>query len=606
MYLRNRNSEDYQAHRIFSNQLQNRIADDRKAYEANIASSDNVKRFHKHIRNTLCSRVKIPKLKKSDESICSSDFEVAELLSENLLNSYTSEPPFNFSTVFDHPPHSLSTVDFTPELIERTIQGLKPSSSPGIDGISARTLKKCCSSLSLPLSIIMQTSFSSHTLPHDWLTAINTPIFKKGNKLDPNNYRHISLLPIVSKIMERIVRTTIQSYLMEHNIIPQNQHGFTPGKSTITNLLLCVNDWTRSLERREPVDVIYLDFSRAFDRVPIKRLLYKLERIGIEGRLLLWLSSFLSARKFKVRVGDTLSASHDVASGVPQGSVLGPTLFLIYIRDLPDVVSSCICSIFADDTKLYGNPLHHYDDIQSDLNAVSSWSSKWLLPLNSSKSTVLHLGKFNPHRPYTIGSNPLTVVSFQVDLGITITENLSWSAHITNICGRANKFLFLIRKAFLRMSPDTAKKLYTTYVRPILEYGGPVWSCDLVRDANSLEKIQRKASRLPYGRRRPSYPDRLLLMDLQPFLSRRERGDAIITFRALKGLFPLNLEFLFTKNTNVHLRGHDLKLSRERCSTVARANFLSNRIVGTWNSLPPEVINSASVNVFKNKFDDHA
>ena len=251
---------------------------------------------------------------------------------------------------------SLTSIIFDSKTVEDLLNKIKISTSPGLDLLSPLLLRSCSRSLSLPLSLIMQKSFNEGCLPDVWKTASVTPIFKKGDKLDVNNYRPISLTPIVTKIMERIIVTNMYRFCAQHNIIPKTQHGFMPGRSVVTNLLTCINDWTLALNNNHPIDVIYLDFSKAFDKVPHAALLLKLDHTGFRGQLLSWIKAYLSDRKFCVRVGDHFSDFTAVSSGVPQGSVLGPLLFLIYVADLPLHVK-CKISSFADDSKLYGNPL---------------------------------------------------------------------------------------------------------------------------------------------------------------------------------------------------------------------------------------------------------
>ncbi|KAI5632712.1 reverse transcriptase (RNA-dependent DNA polymerase) domain-containing protein [Phthorimaea operculella] len=209
--------------------------------------------------------------------------------------------------------------------------------------------------------------------------------------MEPSNYRPISLTSVICKAMEKIIVGHIRHFLAEHEIISDQQHGFCPHRSTVSYLLLCLSSWTSKFNNREPVDVVYLDYEKAFDKVPTTRLLMKLNHIGIRGKLLQWIEAFLRERTFRVRVGDTLSCQRKIDSGVPQGSVLGPVLYIIYTFDLPGTMK-CNVSIFADDTKIFANPLVDYAKLQSDLDTTANWSKEWLINLNAEKCTVLHIG----------------------------------------------------------------------------------------------------------------------------------------------------------------------------------------------------------------------
>lgn len=336
--------------------------------------------------------------------------------------------------------------------------------------------------------------------------------------------------------------------------------------------------------------------------MPSARLLHKLEHQGVRGSLLRWLEAFLKNRSFSVRVGDTYSPMMPVVSGVPQGSVLGPLLFLAYAADLLCHVTSS-CSAYADDLKIYGNPLEDHLSIQRDLTAIQCWCADWLLPLNEDKCVVLHLGKNNPRFPYTLNNHTLSTVRSQNDLGVIINEDLTWSEHISAVCKRANSMLYLLRKSFQCVSFTTFVKLYVCYVRPILEYAGPVWSAQLVRDAHLLEGVQRRATRLPFGISRPSYVERLSRSGLDTFCNRKLRGDLIITYRILHGLFSCDLSRLYDTNVDTRLRGHGYKLKHECFRTTVRQQFITNRVFSVWNGLPSAVVSAPSVNSFKNGLD---
>ncbi|CAH2106015.1 unnamed protein product [Euphydryas editha] len=283
-------------------------------------------------------------------------------------------------------------------------------------------------------------------------------------------------------------------------------------------------------------------------------LIAKLEHFGIRGQLLQWISDFLTDRKFRVRVGDTLSETHNVYSGVPQGSVLGPILFGIFITDLKSVVKSYL-SIFADDTKIMGNPLISHNIIQQDLDRIGQWTQDWLMSLNAAKCTVLHIGSNNPKMCYKIGSVSLKPVNSQKDLGVTITHNLKWDVHITNITKRTNSMLYVVRKAFNIITKDLFIKIYKTYIRPLLEYAFQIWNPYFKKDIEMLEKVQRRATKMVASLRHKTYEERLSELKLSTLEQRRQRGDLIETYKILSEHYNVkNIENMFIMNPNPKLR----------------------------------------------------
>jgi hypothetical protein len=361
-------------------------------YEECIVNSDNPKSLFKFVRRVLAIEAKEFRLKRADDTLTTSDYETANLFAHTFSHIYNHT--LSQSKLPDHevtPGRIITGVSFDRESILRKLQTIKPTSCPGPDNISPSILRNCSHPLSFPLSLLMEQSFHSSTLPCDWRTAYITPIHKSGNRLKANNYRPISLTSSVVKIMESIIVDRLDSFTSEFAIIPKEQYGFTKGKSVETNLLSCLNDWSSLVDLGKSVDVVYLDFAKAFDKVPINLLITKLKTHGISGRLLAWNTHFLSDRKFAVKVNGVFSDFFDVLSGVPQGSVLGPKLFLLYTADIPGLFLSP-CAMFADDIKLY-NDTDNSLTLQEDLNKVLCWSESWGLPLNKNKCVVLHIGK---------------------------------------------------------------------------------------------------------------------------------------------------------------------------------------------------------------------
>lgn len=595
---------DFEAHRRFSNRLSAKIKKARIDYEKKIANSGNLKTFFKYVRASMNCKVGVPQLRSQDGSLTFDADQVASLFASKFFENFTPDPhlPLPSFNILANLNDSITHIDFTPELIATKISKLDNTSSPGPDSISSILLKSCSSSLCVPLSLIMNQSFATSSLPLEWKTALVKPIFKKGDKFDSSNYRPISLTTIASKIMESIISQQILDFLINNSILPKEQHGFIPGRSVETNLLCCISDWIKALDKGRSVDVIYLDFCKAFDKVNIRLLLYKLSRLGIRGALLDWIRNFLSDRTFRVKVGQALSSSFDVISGVPQGSVLGPLLFLLFIIDIPSLLSSP-SALYADDIKLYNDAVTHHDVLQTDLNRISEWCELWLLPLNLSKCVVLHLGQNNPNHTYSISGSNLSSVESHIDLGVVITRDLSWSNHIACQVKKANSRAYLIRRAFARADPLTLGKLFKLYVRPFLEYASLVWYPVLQSDRDLLDKVLRRFSRYSFGRSRPSYSNRLTMMHLIDVDSRRRRGDLISTFKALTLTSDGAISHLFSLRGNSRLRGHELTLARPRFISRRGEYLFPSRVCRDWNALPAEVIFAPSVLSFKARLD---
>ena len=247
-------------------------------------------------------------------------------------------------------------------------------------------------------------------------------------------------------------------HLSSNNLFSASQHGFRPGRSCDTQLLEVLDDWTRHIENGQPVDSVYLDFRKAFDAVPHSRLLSKLRGYGVNGKLLTWIRSFLTDREQRVVVDGSSSGWVPVASGVPQGSVLGPILFLVYINDLPDVVQAQT-KIFADDTKIYApsSGPGPSDVLQADIHRVAQWSDKWQLPFNVTKCSVLHLGTNNSHHLYNMRDSALKDSLVEKDLGVQVDSELKFREQAASAASKGNQILGLIKKSFRKIDKSTCR-----------------------------------------------------------------------------------------------------------------------------------------------------
>ena len=290
---------------------------------------------------------------------------------------------------------------FSQQAVFNALSKLKTNSAGGPDGIPPSFLKNALSHISAPLAFLFQLMFDSTFVPNIWLKAHVTPIFKKGDSSSTSNYRPISLTCSLCKVMETIIKDQIVSYMSANGLLSKEQHAFIARHSTVTNLLECVHDWSLSLHNRVPMDVIYFDFSHAFDSVVHSMLLIKLKSFGLDGLLLAWIGAFLAGRSQSVVVEHMFCNWVKVISGVPQGSVLGPILFLLYIDDVTLICPGSVTSkLFADDLKIYSNVEVSSASLSTTISQLEAWRRVWQLHVNVSKTFVLHLDLNNPHFAY--------------------------------------------------------------------------------------------------------------------------------------------------------------------------------------------------------------
>ena len=410
--------------------------------------------------------------------------------------------------------------------------------------------------------------------------------------------------------METQIREKIVLHLLEENLLSPKQYGFVTGRSTATQLLYYLDKCVSKIVDGGVVDAIYLDFSKAFDTVPHRRLLGKLEAYGIRGQLLEWIRGFLDGRTQEVVVNGSNSATAPVISGIPQGSVLGPVLFVIYINDLLDNISSSGL-MFADDTKLFRQISSREDalQLQSDIAKLEEWSKIWQLHFNAEKCHVLTLGRFDnirhAHR-YTICNKELEHVFEEKDLGVTIDAELKFEEHIARKVRIANGIVGQIRRSFSFLDCDTFRRIYTAFVRPHLEYGQAVWSPHLKRNINALENVQVRATKLVDGLSNMDYPDRLKRLNLPTLAYRRRRGDMIETYKHFNTYDKSTITTTFHPRERTS-RQHNFQLHLPKTKDGTRGiqtNSFYHRVASTWNCLPMKVVDSKDINTFKNSLDE--
>lgn len=489
--------------------------------------------------------------------------------------------------------------------------------SPGPDGLHPRVLKELIGKIEVALLNICNKSLDEAKLPEDWKKGNITPIFKKGDKHQPKNYRPVSLTSIACKLMETFIRDQLVNHMKTNNLLSEHQHGFLSGRSTITQLLEVLEVWTDILEKGGCIDAIYLDFMMAFDTVPHIRLLTKLDNYGVRGLALDWIRSFLQDRKQRVIVNGHASPWTDVTSGIPQGSVLGPILFVVFINDLPDVVS-CGIKLFADDSKASKQvkTLEDCQSLQQDLTNLQDWADKWQMRFHPQKCKVLRVGKGHPDAEYTMTVKSTGIVhtldrsTLEVDLGVSVDSLLEFSEHIQKAAAKGNRLLGMTRRTLTFIDADVMMFIYKGLIRPIMEYGQAIWYPKSRKDIDALEAVQRRATKLIPQLKNLEYEDRLKHLKLPTLLYRRMRGDMIHTWKFMHGRYNTDRTNLFQDAIHQGTRGHSLKLyqkgpSKGRRGLDVRRKFFSQRVVSWWNSLPAYVAESETMNKFKNNLDNH-
>jgi hypothetical protein len=402
-------------------------------------------------------------------------------------------------------------------------------------------------------------------------------------------------------------------HLSQNKLLSEDQHGFVNQRACVTNLLETADFLTAHYADKIATDLVLLDFAKAFDKVPHRRLLLKLERYGIRGKLLNWIKAFLSNRKQRVCLGSSSSGWIPVTSSVPQGSVLGPTLFIIYINDLVDVISNRAI-LYADDTKIL-SPINGNDDaaaLQLDINSIISWTNKWLMKLNIDKCKVMHFGKNNNQHVYTMNDYDtnmpihLSTTDAERDLGIHITSNLKVSHQCKIAANKANFQLGLLRRSFISRDPTLWRKLYITYIRPHLEYAIAAWNPFLFQDTAVLEKVQERATRIPPALKRLDYRTRCSTLGITTLKQRRVRGDMIQKYKFHHELEKIKwFRSPVTRRQRASRQGIDRGLLvREIVKNCEeRFHFFNNRVPNYWNVLPDTLINTLPIESFKAGLD---
>ena len=598
---------------------QTRIA--KRLYEKKIAKQvrNNKRQFYRYVNSKLTVRPEISEMQNELGVLVDNDKEICNILAKYFNSVYTPESDDEMPEMDEMYRTEIRDIIISRIDIQTRLEKLNVNKSCGPDNMHPFVLQKTASETCKPLEIIFKKSMESGECPADWRSANVTPIHKKGDRTDPSNYRPVSLTSQVCKIFETIVRKHLLEHLTENNILRDEQHGFREGRSCLTNLLEIMEDWTQIIDEGDGIDVAYLDFRKAFDLVSHKHLIYKMSKYGIKNNVLNWVQSFLQQRTQRVIVRGEKSEPFNVTSGVPQGSVLGPILFLIFINDLPLGVISPV-SLFADDSKVFsriiseknsqkrineGNYFDGKETLQNDLNSIRKWASIWKMEFNVDKCKIMHIGNSNPKQTYNMDGAELTETEIEKDLGVQVDNKLEFDKHIKGIVGKANRMLGLIKIGFSCLDQEIFMHLYPVLVRPLLEYCVQVWSPYKRKYIKLIERVQRRATKLVPALKDLPYEERLTRLKLTTLEDRRTRGDMILTYKLIEGKEGINHNKFFKM---AKVRGdpeiaRGKKIYRKHSNLDKRKYCFSQRAPIKWNNLSKREVDATSTSVFKKEFD---
>lgn len=503
-------------------------------------------------------------------------------------------------------PHCLpSAIDdptFPLEGILNLLVNVKAKKSCGPDNIPNEFLLRYSNWCAMFLQLVFQKSFETGVLPDEWKLSRVVPIYKAGDPYSPYNYRPVSLTCISCKLMEHILYKHISVYIEEHNILSTRQHGFRQGFSTVTQLTGFHYDLAKGMDDSIQTDVIFIDFAKAFDTIPHKKLLSKLYAILNNLKIIKWLQSYLSYRKQFVQIGNSHSGLLDVTSGVPQGSVLGPLLFNLYTNDIPDVSGFGVSlRLYADDTVLYRKISCVNDQLalSNALEQITKWCDTSQLRINVKKTVVMHVTKKHNvllHH-YSLNNNILARVSFYKYLGVFFQENLSWNMHVDHVCQKAMRRLFQLKRKLWDSTYDARLTAYKTLILPIIDYACIVWDPYLICHKKRLQSVQRKAARFICKDFRTTTSATALChrMNLRPI----EQHFKILRLRHFFHLFHSHSRSAYLVDDNVMSRHkHSLAVRTMLAHTDLFKFSFFPRTIEDWNGLPASIVAEQNINSF--------
>ncbi|KAK3103380.1 hypothetical protein FSP39_018833 [Pinctada imbricata] len=500
------------------------------------------------------------------------------------------------------------------EEVHRMLKKLQINKSAGIDNVGPRILKLSADIIAKPITHLLNLSISTSKFPDNFKVAKIIPIYKKGDKTDPGNYRPISLLPTISKLFEKHVTSQVYNFLTENDLLMDSQSGFRKLHSCQTALTRLTEKWIKEIDDGNMTGTVLLDLRKAFDLVNHPLLLEKMKHYNFDTNSLQWFKSYLSNRSQVVQIGNTQSGLESIYCGVPQGSVLGPILFLIYINDLPLHVKNSLLDLFADDATLHHSG-HIIDQIESNLNddilSVKTWCDENKMAINENKSKCLLIGSRQrlsrldkKEIDIEVNGKPLQNVEADKLLGVTIDNNLQFNKHISEVCRNISCKISLLRRIKRYLNKHYRKLYFNAYILPSIDYCLTIYGNASKTQLDRVHKLQKSAARVIMDAP-PDSPSQPLFDELG-WLNIYDRcmfNKGVLLYKIFNNLAPPYLCDLFSKNSNSlytlrSVTGNDLQVPRHKTESFKRSLQYSG--VSLWNELPSNIKEASSLFSFKN------
>ena len=589
------------------------------------------KKFWSHVKSTSNSH-RIPESVHYNGCFRSVRKDQCDIFNQYFYRQFSDPSSYNIDIDISNDPASDFVIEHTS--VRKLLLKINTNKAQGPDKIHGKVLKECAVALAYPLSILFNTSFRSSEIPTEWKTANIVPIHKNNCKDNVENYRPISLTCIIMKIFERIIRDELYSKCS--HLIDPRQHGFLPKKSCNTQMVDFCDSLTISAINGTESDVIYFDFAKAFDSVNHDILIAKLKNnFRIDGLLLKFLVSYLKDRKQRVVIGDSESNLLNVLSGVPQGSILGPFLFVLFINDLPDgLLDQTNIAMYADDTKIW-RQINSIDDcfaLQSDIDYMQNWAFRNKMNFHPNKCKVLNVSLKNnsifdcalPYSQffYSLDRNILDFTESEKDLGLLVSTKLNWTEHCTKLYNKASMMLGLTKRtAHFVINQKQRRVLYLTLVRSQFEHCTVVWRPSLKTSTDKLESLQKRAIKWIMSEELCSYSPEIYFqrcksLDILPLEFRFILKDILFLYQVINNISPVKLPLYLTffrgsSLRNSHLDNLSLVSSilpnssiHSSYSTIFSKSFFL-RSYCLWNDVPLHIREITVYNQFKKELTNY-